>query len=85
MIAWKLSIRACCQPGSSPAANSGSVGRLPRTPTAEGVRWNTIDVLGRLRQRGQALDAGGAGADEPHDLVAELGEAGSPGAPPVIS
>ena len=41
MIAWKLSIRARCQPGSRPPAKSGSVGRLPRTPMADGVRWNT--------------------------------------------
>ena len=72
MIAWKLSIRACCQPGSNPAANSGVGG--PVAALADGRRraLEHDDVLGRLRQRRQALDAGGAGADEPDDLVAEL-------------
>ncbi len=41
MMAWKLSMRAFCQPGSSPWAKSGSVGRLPLSPMADGVRWNT--------------------------------------------
>ena len=41
MIDWKLSIRAFCQPGSRPSAKDGSVGRLPRTPIADGVRWKT--------------------------------------------
>ena len=29
------------RPGVQRSTKSGSVGRLPRTPTAEGVRWNT--------------------------------------------
>ena len=37
----KFSIRRFCQPGSSAAAQSGSVGRLPRTSTDDGVRWKT--------------------------------------------
>ena len=41
MMASKFSIRACCQPGTKPWAKSGSVGRLPRSPIADGVRWNT--------------------------------------------
>ncbi len=41
MIALKFSIRALCHPGFSSSANSGAVGRLPRSPMADGVRWNT--------------------------------------------
>ena len=37
----KFSIRRCCQPGSSDAAHSGSVGRLLRTSIDDGVRWKT--------------------------------------------
>ena len=37
----KFSIRAFCQPGWSVAAQSGSVGLLPRRSTDEGVRWKT--------------------------------------------
>ena len=33
--------RACCQPGFSRAAQSGSVGRSPRMSMPEGVRWKT--------------------------------------------
>jgi hypothetical protein len=37
----KLSIRSRCQPGFSDLTQSGSVGRLLRTSTDDGVRWNT--------------------------------------------
>ena len=37
----KLRIRSSCQPGSRPWNHSTSVGALARTPTADGVRWNT--------------------------------------------
>ncbi len=37
----KFSRRRRCQPGSSAAAQSGSVGRLPRRSTDDGVRWKT--------------------------------------------
>ena len=37
----KLSMRACCQPGSRLDAHSGSVGRLARTSIDDGVRWKT--------------------------------------------
>ena len=33
--------RACCQPGFSRAAHSGSVGRSSRMSMPEGVRWKT--------------------------------------------
>ena len=38
-------MRACCQPGWSDAAHSGSVSRLLRTSTDDGVRWNTNSSL----------------------------------------
>jgi hypothetical protein len=53
------------------------VGRgRPVAPLADGGRGplEHDHVLGRVGQRGQALDARGAGADEADDLVAELGE-----------
>ena len=37
----KFSILSRCQPGSSEAAQSGSVGRFARTSMEEGVRWKT--------------------------------------------
>ena len=45
MTAWKFSLRSRCQPRSSVVANSSSVGRSPRTPTAAGVRWNTYNCF----------------------------------------
>ena len=41
ITALKFSMRSRCQPGCSWERNSSSVGALPRTPIAEGVRWNT--------------------------------------------
>ena len=41
-LAVKFSSQRCCQPGVAIDANhSGSVGRLSRTSTEDGVRWNT--------------------------------------------
>ena len=41
-LAVKFSSQRCCQPGVAIAANhSGSIGRLSRTSTDDGVRWNT--------------------------------------------
>ncbi len=37
----KLRMRSACQPGSRLRNQSTSVGPLLRSPTAEGVRWNT--------------------------------------------
>jgi hypothetical protein len=37
----KFSIRRFCQPGVCELAQSGSVGRLPRRSTEDGVRWKT--------------------------------------------
>ena len=50
-------------------------------PHADGRRraLEHVEVLGRLGQRRHALDAGRAGADERHDLVAQLRSAARPG------
>ena len=41
-LAAKFSSHRCCHPGVAISANhSGSVGRLSRTSTEDGVRWNT--------------------------------------------
>jgi hypothetical protein len=41
-LAVKFSSQRCCHPGVATWANhSGSVGRLSRTSTDEGVRWKT--------------------------------------------
>ena len=41
-LAVKFSSQRCCQPGVAISANhSGSVGRLSRTSTDDGVRWKT--------------------------------------------
>ena len=41
-LAAKFSSQRCCQPGVAISANqSGSVGRLSRTSTDDGVRWKT--------------------------------------------
>ncbi len=38
----KFSSQRSCQPGVATLANqSGSIGRLPRTSTDDGVRWKT--------------------------------------------
>ena len=43
--AEKLSSQRCCQPGVAMLVNqSGSMGALPRTATADGVRCTTYTV-----------------------------------------
>ena len=51
----KLSMRRCCQPGFSVAAHSGSVGRLPRTSTDDGVRWKTYSCFADCAEVRHAL------------------------------
>src|SRR5258707_1067067 len=55
MSAWKLSMRARCQPGGSGAAKSGAVGRLPRPPmggrgdaVVEEAVVDEVEVLGHV-------------------------------------
>ena len=45
-VAVKFSSQRCCQPGVAISANHpGSVGRLSRTSTEDGVRWKTYSSL----------------------------------------
>ena len=67
----KFSIRRFCQPGVSVLTHSGSVGRLPRTSTDDGVRWKTYSCLRVLAEVRHALDGGRAGADDRDALVGE--------------
>ena len=75
MIAWKLSIRACCQPGSSAVGELGIGGPVaPHADRPTACAGTRRRASAASASGGQALDAGRAGADEPDDLVAELGE-----------
>ena len=54
MTAEKFSMRCRCQPGSRPSVKSSGVGRLPRTPMADGVRWNTYRCFADSASAGTA-------------------------------
>ena len=76
MMAWKLSIRALCQPGSSVSAKLVVGGPVAPLADGRGGALEDVDLLGRFGQRGQALDARGAGADQRHRLVLQVLERG---------
>ena len=67
-----LDALAAASRASTPAAHCGSVGRLPRTSTVDGVRWKTKSCCADRRQVRHALDGGGAGADDPDPLVGQV-------------
>ena len=60
-------------PGPEPLGEVGRGGAVAPHPDGGGRALEHVDVAGRRRQRTQALDAGGAGPDERHDLIAQLG------------
>ena len=74
ITALKFSIRSFCQPGRSWSTKSSRCRPVAALADRRRRPLEHVDVLRRLRQRRQRLDAGRAHADEADDLVGELGE-----------
>ena len=83
ITALKFSIRSRCQPGFSCSLNSGGVGRLPRSPMADGVRWNTYTCFADSPSGGTAWMPLAPTPTTATTLSASLVRCGSSGAPPV--
>ncbi|CAB5027408.1 unannotated protein [freshwater metagenome] len=83
VTAWvKLTIRSACQPGGWDVNHSTSVGALLRTPTADGVRWNTNSSFAVFASCGTACTAVAPVPMMPTRLSRRL-TIGSRGLPPV--
>ena len=84
MMAWKLSMRAFCQPGSEPVGELGFGGPVAALTDGRGGALEDVDVFGRSGQGWQHLDARGASADERHRLIFEPFERRVRAAPGVV-
>ena len=72
--AWRSSSATrCCQPGSSVANQSGSIGWLLRTSIDDGVRWNTYSSPASRARCGMHCTAVAPVPMMPTRLSAELG------------
>ena len=83
MTPLKFSIRSFCQPGRSCSAKCSSVGRLPRSPIADGVRWNTYTCFADSASGGSAWIPLAPTPITPTTLSASLVRRGSSCDPPV--
>ena len=86
MTALKFSIRSLCQPGRRCSRElARRSGRLPRTPIADGVRWNTYTCFADSASGGTAWIPLAPTPTTPTTLSASLVRCGSSGPPPVYS